>query len=142
MVWHFKQPILIFKQHYTYFYTFFYPHVFPKNTKNITRITLPNGRLCPWVDIESSSWTWKHILWSKHKVRVWIWLLRFAFMFLLFFLFFSFFSAAAHAFRGTNSYCSWIIVIYCWLFSPFYQSHGSREQCTRSTNFTFQQLFH
>ena len=47
----------------------------------------------------------------------------------------SFFSTAAHAFKGTNGYCSWIVVIYCWLFNPFYQSC---EQCTRLTNFTFQ----
>jgi len=37
-----KQQFLIFKQHYTYFYTLFYPHIFPKNTDNVTRTILPN----------------------------------------------------------------------------------------------------
>ena len=30
----------------TYFHILFYQHVFPKNTNNVTRTTLPNG---PWV---------------------------------------------------------------------------------------------
>ena len=38
-----KQQFLVFKQHYTYFFTFFHPHVFLKNTNNVTRTTLPNG---------------------------------------------------------------------------------------------------
>jgi len=33
----------MFKQHYTYFQTLFHPHVFPKNTNNITKNLLPNG---------------------------------------------------------------------------------------------------
>jgi len=32
----------MFKQHYTYFHTLFHLHVFPKNTNNITKTTLPN----------------------------------------------------------------------------------------------------
>ena len=34
---------LIFKQHYTHFYILFHPHVFSKNTNNVTKTTLPNG---------------------------------------------------------------------------------------------------
>ena len=41
----FKHMFLVFKQHYTYFYILFHPHVFLKNTKNVTRIILPNGSL-------------------------------------------------------------------------------------------------
>ena len=33
----------IFKQHYTHFHTLFHLHVFPKNTNNVTRATLPNS---------------------------------------------------------------------------------------------------
>ena len=39
----FKHVFSIFKQHYTYFYTHFHPHVFLKNTNNVTRIILLNG---------------------------------------------------------------------------------------------------
>ena len=35
----------MFKQHYTYFHTFFHPHVFQKNTNNITQTPLSNE---PW----------------------------------------------------------------------------------------------
>ena len=38
----FKRMLSVFKQHYTYFHTFFHPHIFPKNTNNVTRTTLPN----------------------------------------------------------------------------------------------------
>ena len=31
-----KQRFSVFKQHYAFFYTLFHPHVFPKNTNNIT----------------------------------------------------------------------------------------------------------
>ena len=36
---------LVFKQYYMHFYTFFHPHVFPKNTNNITQTPLPNDPL-------------------------------------------------------------------------------------------------
>ena len=42
----------MFKQHYTYFYTLFHPHIFSKNTNNITRITLPTG-----LQISQLAWT-------------------------------------------------------------------------------------
>ena len=42
----FKHMFSVFKQYYTYFRTLFHPHVFPKNTNNITRTTLPNGLNC------------------------------------------------------------------------------------------------
>ena len=35
----------VFNQHCTYFYILFHPHIFPKNTNNVTRIMLPNGPL-------------------------------------------------------------------------------------------------
>ena len=38
-----KQQFLVFKQYYTYFYTFFNPHIFSKNTNNITKTILSNG---------------------------------------------------------------------------------------------------
>ena len=38
----FKHMLSVFKQHYTYFHTFFHPHIFPKNTNNVTRTTLSN----------------------------------------------------------------------------------------------------
>ena len=41
----FKQQFLVFKQHYTYFYTLFHPHIFKKNTNNITRTILLNRPL-------------------------------------------------------------------------------------------------
>ena len=42
----------MFKQHYTYFYTLFHPHIFSKNTNNITRTTLPNR-----LQISQLAWT-------------------------------------------------------------------------------------
>ena len=42
----------MFKQHYTYFYTFFHPHIFLKNTNNITKTTLSNG-----LQISQLAWT-------------------------------------------------------------------------------------
>ena len=41
----FKHIFSVFKQHYTYFHALFHSHVFPKNTNNVTRTTLPNGPL-------------------------------------------------------------------------------------------------
>ena len=43
MIWDFKQRFSVFKQHYMYFHILFHPHIFLKNTKNVTRITLPKG---------------------------------------------------------------------------------------------------
>ena len=40
-----EQQFSVFKQHYTYFHILFHPHVFPKNTDNITRAILPNEPL-------------------------------------------------------------------------------------------------
>ena len=37
LIQQFKQYFSIFKQHYTYFHTLFHPHVFPKNTNNVTK---------------------------------------------------------------------------------------------------------
>ena len=45
MVPQLKEQFSVFKQHYMYFHTLFHPHVFLKNTNNVTRITLPNGPL-------------------------------------------------------------------------------------------------
>ena len=42
----FQQQFLVFKQHYTYFHILFHSHVFPKNTNNVTRTTLPNEPNC------------------------------------------------------------------------------------------------
>ena len=36
---------LVFKQHSSYFHILFHPHIFPKNTNNVTRTTLPNSPL-------------------------------------------------------------------------------------------------
>ena len=44
----FKQQFSVFKQYYTYFHTFFHPHVFLKNTNNVTRTTLPNRIFASW----------------------------------------------------------------------------------------------
>ena len=44
----FKQQFSVFKQYYMYFHTFFHPHVFPKNTNNVTRTTLPNEPYMFW----------------------------------------------------------------------------------------------
>ena len=45
LVWHFKQHFSVFKQYYTYFNILFNSHVFPKNTNNVIRTTLPNKPL-------------------------------------------------------------------------------------------------
>ena len=45
LVEYFSNMFSVFKQHYTHFYTFFHPHIFQKNTNNITQTTLPNGPL-------------------------------------------------------------------------------------------------
>ena len=39
----FEQQFSVFKQHYTYFHIIFHPHVFSKNTNNITNTTLLNN---------------------------------------------------------------------------------------------------
>jgi len=41
----FKHMFLVFKQHYTYFHILFHLYVFPKNTNNVIRTTLPNNPL-------------------------------------------------------------------------------------------------
>ena len=43
MVVCFEQQFSVFKQHYTYFHTLFHPHVFPKDTNNVSRTILSNG---------------------------------------------------------------------------------------------------
>ena len=43
LVEHLKHIFSVFKQHYTYFHTLFHPHVFKKNTNNITQTPLSNG---------------------------------------------------------------------------------------------------
>jgi len=37
-----KHMFLVFKQYYTYFHIFFHPHVYQKNTNNITQTPLLN----------------------------------------------------------------------------------------------------
>ena len=56
LVYVFKHTFSVFKQHYMYFHTFFHPHVFPKNTNNITKTTLPNGPLLGPFFIGEVSW--------------------------------------------------------------------------------------
>ena len=49
LVQEFKYMFSVFKQHYTYFHTFFHPHVFPKNTNNVTKQPLVwNNWLVSW----------------------------------------------------------------------------------------------
>ena len=43
LVEYLKHMFSVFKQHYTLFHTLFHPHVFQKNTNNITQTLLPNG---------------------------------------------------------------------------------------------------
>ena len=40
-----KHMFSVFKQYFTHFHTPFHSHVFPKNTNNATKTTLPNGPL-------------------------------------------------------------------------------------------------
>ena len=39
----FGQQFSVFKQYYTYFHIFFHPHVFSKNTNNVTKTMLLNN---------------------------------------------------------------------------------------------------
>ena len=39
----FEQQFSMFKQHYMHFHILFHPHIFPKNTNNVTRTTLPKA---------------------------------------------------------------------------------------------------
>ena len=63
----FKQQFSMFKQHYTYFHTLFHPHVFPKNTNNVTRTALPNG---PLVFKTPSSFFVSNIDFIKDKAQI------------------------------------------------------------------------
>ena len=43
LVRYFEQQFSVFKQYYMYFHTLFHPHIFSKNTNNVTKTTLTNG---------------------------------------------------------------------------------------------------
>ena len=55
----FKHMLSVFKQHYTYFHTFFHPHIFPKNTNNVTRTTLPNDSFSQQYLLKTFLQKWK-----------------------------------------------------------------------------------
>ena len=64
LVEHLKHMIFVFKQHYTHFYALFDPHVFQKNTNNITQTPLSNGPLmfdgCKYLLLEFSN-SYRHV---------------------------------------------------------------------------------
>ena len=56
----------MFKQYYTYFHTLFHPHVFPKNTNNVTRTTLPST---PLYILRNSKFNYLNIIQTYTKVK-------------------------------------------------------------------------
>ena len=64
---YFKQQFSVFKQHYTYFHIFFHPHVFSKNTNNVTKSNITK-RLIKRVFFFFLDWYYK----SYYELVSWV----------------------------------------------------------------------